>query len=485
MIKILRRVTFFIFLAVFLIGAPKIVFYALGYSYGLGSDKLIKTGLIYLSTTPPGATVYVGGRRYQEPTPAIIRDLLPGHYPIRISLKDHEVWSRNVPVEAAKASVLGKILLYPKKPAWRTRVSGRFEDFIAIPDTRYILLRETRALSSIQVYDWKEKEMEPLFPENSAPEGRLSKIYFLPSSTHVLIRADENGHPLWVWVDLSKEGKSRFIRLESFPEQAEKMMWSEKEPRYLFLFEKNQIQRFDTEKMTMSLFSDQARGYGIHEKKVFILNQENRFFRTDLLGRFRKALSKDTDYMKTLFGEKGFFEIQPLANSSLFFLGEDGRLVSNQKNSPLVEEGALGFHFDKKSHKVVVWKKDALGIVEFFKEKKQAGGYVQRAKVEWVLKHAENIQRAFWAHDSAYIVFQDKNRVYLLELETFGSPAVFEILETKAPNQIFYTDDLGELFYLDKKTGDLMSLELIPKWKVLEIPFSVLQEKEKEGKTAA
>ena len=142
MTKILRRVVFFLFVAVFFVGAPKIVFYALGYSYRSGSDSgLVKTGLVYLSTTPPGATVYVGGRRYRDTTPAIIRDLIPGSYPIRVILKDHEIWSQNVPVEEAKSSVLGKILLHPKNPDWRVLLSGQYDDIEIAPETRYFLLR--------------------------------------------------------------------------------------------------------------------------------------------------------------------------------------------------------------------------------------------------------------------------------------------------------------------------------------------------------
>ncbi len=305
MMKILRRIIFFLFAAVFVVGAPKIVFYALGYSYGSGSEKgLIQTGLIYLSTTPPGATVYVDGRRYREPTPAIIRDLLPGNYSIRLVLKDHDVWSKTVPVEAAKASVLGKILLYPKK---------------------------------------------------------------------------------WKWIDLGQD---------ELPESA------------------------------------------IETAKELNKNHE-----------------------RLLRAQKQF------------------QFTLDQKN-------ILGFRFDKKGQRIVVWRKDAIGVVSLSREEKEKSLSSLPVKVDWILKGAQNISRVFWAHDGAYVVFQDQSRVLILELETFGEPSVYHLLETKGQSQISYSDDTGELFYFDKNTGNLMSLEIVPKWKVLEVPFSILKEKEKEGKVS-
>ncbi len=351
MTKILRRIVFFLFVAVFFIGAPRIVFYALGYSYKPGSDNgLVKTGLIYLSTTPPGATVYVGGRRYHDTTPAIIRDLLPQTYPIKLMLKDYEIWAQDVPVEAAKASVLGKVLLHPKKPDWRVCLWDRYDDLVPVPDTKYLLLKKGNSPGGAQIFDWKEKKAKPASSEN--------------------------------------------LKAQSF---------------------------FKTKK--------------IADDEIFAVNGKGQFF-----------------------------------------LIESGEI--------LVNEGVLGFRYDKKNHKAVIWTQDSIGLAEMIKSKKEPGLVQKRVKLEWVFKQGQKISQVFWAHDGAYVLFQDRSKVFMLELETFGAPSVYELLETKNESHIFYSDESGELFYLDKKIGNLMSVEVIPKWKVLEIPFAILQEKEKEGKVA-
>jgi|GEM_PF-5559029 len=351
MTKILRRIVFFFFVAVFFIGAPKIVFYALGYSYRHGSESgLVKSGLVYLSTTPPGATVYVGGRRYRDATPAIIRDLLPGNYPIRLVLKDYEAWAQTVPVEPAKSSVLGKILLHPKKPDWSMRLSDQYEDIVLVPDTKYFLLKKKNQADAVQIYDWKEKKAKPF-------EDDPAKV-------------------------------------------------------------------------------------------------------------------------------QSFFKAKRSVDDTIFLLDENGKFSSGRGGEVIVKQSVLGFLYDKKNHKTVIWTKNAIGLVEKIKPKKELGVLQGSWSVQWVFKQGQRISQAFWAHDGACILFQDQSKVLMLELETFGAPATYELLETKYQSHIFYSDESGEVFYLDKKSGNLMSLEVIPKWKVLEIPFTLLQEKEKEAKVA-
>lgn len=473
------------FVALFIIGAPKIVFYALGYSYKIGSEKgIVQTGLIYLSSTPPGATVYIGGRRYREPTPAIIRDLLPGNYPIRLVLKDHETWSKSVPIEAAKASVLGKILLNPKKPEWRKRVLDRFEDLIVVPDTRYLLLRKSDQLDAVQIYDWKQGKASSLFVGGAEKESQFSSVSVASGSPHVLFKVESKKKKRWIWIDLDKGEKSKITWGDEIPFQSDKLVWSEKDSRYLFTYYQGSVSRFDVEKKTLVPMGEPVQGFGVNEKKLLLLTNDNQFKKTDFFDKNSKVMIKNANLLKALASENDPFEVKRVASDIVFYLSGAGTLLMHQGKTLISEKDILGFHFDKKHRKAVLWRADAIGIIQFLKDEE---GDVLRpsAKVEWILKGARQLRHVYWAHDGAYLIFQDQNKIFLLELETFGSPSVHELLETKSDSQIFYSDDSGELFYLDKKTGNLMSLEVIPKWKVLEVPFSILQEKEKEGKVAA
>src|SRR3989344_2619629 len=113
-----RKILFYVFLAGYLVACPVIVLYSLGYILTPGAGNgVAKAGLIDVSTLPPGATVYLGNKRYTQKTPAVISGLLPGQYRVTVYLKGYALWSREVSVQAEQAAVFDHILLLPKQ--WR------------------------------------------------------------------------------------------------------------------------------------------------------------------------------------------------------------------------------------------------------------------------------------------------------------------------------------------------------------------------------
>lgn len=125
---LLRKILFPIFVTAYLVFCPLLIAYALGYLFRPGApQEIVKTGLIHLSSVPPGARVVVGRSRFRENTPTVIRDLLPGHYRVRVVRPGYQPWQHGVRVEAGKASSFGRILLLPVR--WRPE---------AFPETRFL-----------------------------------------------------------------------------------------------------------------------------------------------------------------------------------------------------------------------------------------------------------------------------------------------------------------------------------------------------------
>ena len=87
----------------------------LGFVINPLTHRFEKTGLVYVSTNPPDATVYIDGRVSHQKTPTAIRDLTPGEHFIRIELSSYNDWERNIPIVGKKATVLANTLLIPEE----------------------------------------------------------------------------------------------------------------------------------------------------------------------------------------------------------------------------------------------------------------------------------------------------------------------------------------------------------------------------------
>lgn len=111
----LRKIVFYIFAFVYLILCPLIVARMLGFVISPLTHRLVKTGLVYVSTNPPDATVYIDGRVNHQTTPTAIRDLTPGKHFIRIELERYNDWERYIPIVGEKATVLANTLLIPEE----------------------------------------------------------------------------------------------------------------------------------------------------------------------------------------------------------------------------------------------------------------------------------------------------------------------------------------------------------------------------------
>lgn len=66
---LLRKIVFYILSAIYIVLCPLIILYAFGYIFTPDTERNItKTGVVYVATSPPGATVYVNKEIFPNKT---------------------------------------------------------------------------------------------------------------------------------------------------------------------------------------------------------------------------------------------------------------------------------------------------------------------------------------------------------------------------------------------------------------------------------
>ena len=123
---IIRHTLFGIFVLVFFIAAPVIIFYASGYRYNLAKQKIEQTGHLLVTSKPSGADVKIDGKAYDQwwrallhlspsVTPARIKNLLSGEYTIDLSLDGYWPWRRKAVVLPQQTTFATDVALLIKK----------------------------------------------------------------------------------------------------------------------------------------------------------------------------------------------------------------------------------------------------------------------------------------------------------------------------------------------------------------------------------
>lgn len=108
---IIRKILFWVSFLVFAVLAPTLVFYSLGYKFNFQSNGFQRTGAISVRSTPENAAVFINGRRLDETTPHIIRDLLPNTYLLRVEKDDYYPYQLPVRVDSARVAEVQAVLI--------------------------------------------------------------------------------------------------------------------------------------------------------------------------------------------------------------------------------------------------------------------------------------------------------------------------------------------------------------------------------------
>lgn len=462
---ILRKILFYFFAGLYLVLCPLIIFYALGYMVTPKVEEgLVKTGLIHLETLPEGASISIANKQIQEKTPATIRNLLPGKYEISITREGYLPWSQRIFVEPGRAVAFDKILLIPKELKKKILLSESFQDLIPILGTSYLLLVPSRKIGDWKVFDWGTETARPLFAEDfSFRHAELVKVFVSRKSPFVLLEARENFRLKFFGCLLDKE-KPEIMDLSAiFPsEEPSEIRWARSRPDYVFVRYGVSLARLDFNKKVFERdWLKGVQGFGLFKDWVYALQSFNLIRSHESAPAGQARLVDRGAFLERLFHDKGSLRIDFLLRDRVLFFGEKGSLVMNTLPYDFVDEGLLGYEESDDRRKVVLWKKDQLGMLDFEAVAKRKGIFERGWEISWIARSAKNVEQVYFVYQGSHALFRDQDAVMLMPFNEKGTPSQ-KLVSVFGGSSIFYSDRTGFLYYLEPSQGHLMAADIIP-----------------------
>lgn len=482
---ILRKIFFYLFAAIFVIFAPIIVFYALGYFIQPGqTEHIVKTGLIYISSVPSDATVYLESKKFQKKTPAMIRNLLPGTYRLKINKKNYKPWTQLISVEAGKATVLNKVILFPKNWQPETNSTYDFTKLIPLPESNRILLSKGEKLSDYFVYEMSSEKTKPIIkPDFIYADSKVVHYECMPRSEYVLFEVTSSDGPKFLWINIEKNKEEIKDVSSFFSTASEHVFWDAEEPKYLFSIENHVMKRLNLNtSMSAPQFMKFVRSYGVFNKSLYVMTDHDSFVKTDLENRREEVILNDSGLYEGLFGNEESYQIKVLQDDLILFISARGALVSNRLPYHFVNEGVLDSVANEENQKILFYTKNKIGALDFTRQTQDVKIFEKGPVLSWIYEQGKSIQSVYWVYGGTHVLFQDGNDVFFLEAIPYSAYSLMPLIKVKDNSSIFYSDKFGKLFYLEPGAGKLKSLEILPKRKmpIWEIPEFEFTSKEKE-----
>lgn len=197
-------------------------------AYGFGVDKngqIIQNGLVFVSSTPNPAHIYINGQRYKDDTN--VRIPLPsGQYTFELQRDGYNNWKRAITVEGGSVEHFDYPFLYPTKLTATTvksyAVKGRLST--QSPDRRWLIEQNSDSLLRFDVYDLntiKAPSEEIALPDgvlSATQNGSTAKLELEQWSTdnrHVLLKHSfqRNGQAAHEFIMLDRNDPSQSFNL--------------------------------------------------------------------------------------------------------------------------------------------------------------------------------------------------------------------------------------------------------------------------------
>jgi hypothetical protein len=150
----IRLITGYVLIGVAILFATLILLYQ-AYGFGFGKDgEVIQNGLVFLSSAPSGADIYLNGSRYKNGTNTKLQ-LPAGQYNVELKRNGYQPWQRLVTVEGGGVEhfdyprlipqklTTSPIKTYPEAPGFAS----------ASPDRHWLVVQQGAAPLNFDLYD--------------------------------------------------------------------------------------------------------------------------------------------------------------------------------------------------------------------------------------------------------------------------------------------------------------------------------------------
>lgn len=107
-----RRVIPWIFITVFIVAAPTLIFYTSGYRFNPNKNTIERNGTLILDTDPGNALIELDGKTTSFRTPETLQSMAPGPYRVRFSLNGFHPWEKTLEIKPEQVTFANTVLLW-------------------------------------------------------------------------------------------------------------------------------------------------------------------------------------------------------------------------------------------------------------------------------------------------------------------------------------------------------------------------------------
>ncbi len=179
---------------IFLVAAPAIVFYSLGYRFNFSNGQIITTGGIYVKALPTGVDIAIDNQPSDRTTyfyPSVfVQNLNPGQHQVSISRDGYYAYQKNLEVKEKEVSKLENVTLFQQDMGFAV-LGQDITHFSAAPNNTTLLvgLSAETGLAVATINAQTEERKTYTLPLKT---GKIASVIWSADSTRALVNIATN-----------------------------------------------------------------------------------------------------------------------------------------------------------------------------------------------------------------------------------------------------------------------------------------------------
>ena len=420
-----RRVLYLIFIAIFLVIAPLMMFYAWGLRYNFDKGRIEKTGVFYIKSYPKNAGIYLNGKLQKRQTPSQINRLLANNYSVKVEKDGYFTWQKNLPIFPQSTTFVEDITLFKNNLKPTLVLAGNFSKFKVSPDeSKLALLQNDAGQAKLIHFNLIGNSQKELFTSKTP-----LALDTWCNGSHKLIVASGKDY-LIVNVESGKTDSLYSLTNNYFSE----VQCDFYNDNIFYALSQGKLYEIDLiQKKIKILTEDKILSYLPWKTKIlYIANADGKYT--------LKELNKSEDML--VMPASTHYEFLPSAQNYIAILDHNENLAyiidpeNNQPYKKVIKNIYALRWYDKQ---FVYWNDFELWV-----------DYPESNQAIFIERASNPVQNAFWHSAFTYIFGQIDNKLKIYELDSRDTRNVHDLLDLTAQTQdnIFVNKKGDKLFLL-------------------------------------
>ncbi|MEW6407197.1 MAG: PEGA domain-containing protein [Patescibacteria group bacterium] len=463
--KILLSAAIFCFLVI----APAISLYAIGYRLDLATKSIKQTGVLILESTPKNAEIFLNDKQISQKTPAKIKNLLPGDYKIKIAKDNYIFWEKKLPIISRQTTWASYITLFYEIPKTENLTTHTLSDFILTSNSdKLFYFVETGDDKGIWQLTLNEKNKNiKIFPQaedlkrlSNFANSKLDAFSLSPNNQKNLLHLLPYGYFILNLTDNKTTYLSDFTS-----SKIENVKWDYDNSEKVYFTNEAGLFQIDLRAKNTSpiIVAADILDYETSSSKIFYLakNSKKNNVLLNELGRGNRKNHPKTKILNKI--QKADNMILKISSQGyLAYLDRDrGRLYlyNGGKQKIIAQNSIKDFLWSQRGNKLLYFGDHEIWFYNIQKEEIFRLGYKSNVP-NLITRLSLEIKNALFFDEEHIAFIQENKAIKIIELDGRDKQNTYEIKANPYQDKIFFNKNKTQIYYIDEDSRNLKAVEI-------------------------